>query len=283
MPINEPAPGKRKSQIQEYVDYYGSGGVQHIAMSTTDIIETIGNMRKRGQLFLDVPKKYYSNLRERLKTSKVKVEEDMDKLEELQIMIDYDDNGYLLQIFSKTCKIDPLSSWKLFNVITTVTIMDHPKCSGSVSIKQTCGRALKRRLEHTNYALCILCQSTNTKTIYNVSSESVQNLRTAMDGRRDATADRLQTDVEKYNWLNECCPKWHNNCQSRYLLQKNISIAKKRRLESVPSSSVCDDDLDTVITSPQMKTRSTVQQYDAKTMCVICNKIWHKHGAQPVQ
>jgi len=155
-------------------------------------------------------------------------------------------------------------------------MMDHPECSGSVSIKQTSGRALKRKLEHTNYALCILCQATDTKTVYNVSSESVQNLRTAMDGRRDATADRLQTDVDKDNWLNECCPKWHKNCRSRYLLQKNISIAKKRRLESVPSSSVCDDEHDTAITSPQMKTRSTVQQYDAKTMCVICNKIWHK-------
>ena len=71
MPINEPAPGKRKSQIQEYVDYWGGPGVQHIALKTDDIIHTIEVMRKRGAVFLNVPKKYYDNLRKSLVHSKV--------------------------------------------------------------------------------------------------------------------------------------------------------------------------------------------------------------------
>ena len=71
MPINEPAPGKRKSQIQEYVDYWGGAGVQHIALKTNDIIHTIEVMRKRGAVFLAVPKKYYDNLRKSLTHAKI--------------------------------------------------------------------------------------------------------------------------------------------------------------------------------------------------------------------
>jgi 4-hydroxyphenylpyruvate dioxygenase len=107
MPINEPAPGKRKSQIQEYVDYYGGAGVQHIAMNTKDIITAITNLKARGQKFLEVPDKYYDNLRERLKHSKVKVEEDLSVLQKLKILVDFDDNGYLLQIFSKIMQDRP--------------------------------------------------------------------------------------------------------------------------------------------------------------------------------
>ncbi|XP_070203940.1 4-hydroxyphenylpyruvate dioxygenase-like isoform X2 [Littorina saxatilis] len=101
MPINEPAPGKRKSQIQEYVDYNGGAGVQHIAMKSSDIITSIKNLKERGQMFLEIPDSYYKLLREKLKSSKVKVTEDMDELQRLRILIDYDDNGYLLQIFTK--------------------------------------------------------------------------------------------------------------------------------------------------------------------------------------
>lgn len=107
MPINEPAPGKRKSQIQEYVDYYGSGGVQHIALNTSDIIASIKALRERGVVFLSIPKTYYVALRERLSHSKVKVSEPMDELEKLNILVDYDENGYLLQIFSKPCQDRP--------------------------------------------------------------------------------------------------------------------------------------------------------------------------------
>merc|ERR1719402_434763 len=92
MPINEPAPGKRKSQIQEYVDYYGGAGVQHIAMNTNDIIRAISNLKQRGMHFLKVPKIYYTQLRERLSKSRTKVAEDMDKLEELNILVDFDED-----------------------------------------------------------------------------------------------------------------------------------------------------------------------------------------------
>ncbi|XP_071946372.1 4-hydroxyphenylpyruvate dioxygenase-like [Antedon mediterranea] len=107
MPINEPAPGKKKSQIQEYCDYYGSAGVQHIALNTSDIITTIVNLKKRGMVFLNIPDKYYTNLRERLKHSKVNVTENLDVLQELKILIDYDDEGYLLQIFTKPVQDRP--------------------------------------------------------------------------------------------------------------------------------------------------------------------------------
>ncbi|KAM9857957.1 4-hydroxyphenylpyruvate dioxygenase-like [Aulostomus maculatus] len=107
MPINEPAMGKRKSQIQEYVEYYGGPGVQHIAMNTSDIINAIRNLKERGMEFMSVPDTYYEQLREKLKHSKVQVTEDLDVLQELKILVDYDDNGYLLQIFTKPVQDRP--------------------------------------------------------------------------------------------------------------------------------------------------------------------------------
>ncbi|KAM3825941.1 4-hydroxyphenylpyruvate dioxygenase [Vipera latastei] len=107
MPINEPAMGKKKSQIQEYVEYYGGPGVQHIALNTSDIITSITNLKDRGMEFMSVPSKYYQQLRERLKTAKVKVKESIDKLEELKILIDFDEKGYLLQIFTKPVQDRP--------------------------------------------------------------------------------------------------------------------------------------------------------------------------------
>ncbi|XP_017322359.1 4-hydroxyphenylpyruvate dioxygenase [Ictalurus punctatus] len=107
MPINEPAIGKRKSQIQEYVEYYGGPGVQHIAMNTSNIITAICNLKERGMEFMTVPHTYYEQLREKLKDSKVKIKEDISILEELQILVDYDDNGYLLQIFTKPIQDRP--------------------------------------------------------------------------------------------------------------------------------------------------------------------------------
>lgn len=107
MPINEPAAGKKKSQIQEYVDYYAGAGVQHIALHTHDIIASVTSLRRRGVDFLAPPRSYYDNLRERLKHAKIRVAEDMDKLEHLNILIDYDDGGYLLQIFTKPVEDRP--------------------------------------------------------------------------------------------------------------------------------------------------------------------------------
>eukprot|EP01094_Clydonella_sp_ATCC50884_P008103 TRINITY_DN173_c0_g1_i1.p1 TRINITY_DN173_c0_g1~~TRINITY_DN173_c0_g1_i1.p1 ORF type:complete len:382 (-),score=153.85 TRINITY_DN173_c0_g1_i1:857-2002(-) len=107
MPINEPAPGKRKSQIQEYVDYHGGAGVQHIAMRTNNIIDTITHMRARGMDFLNVPDTYYEALREKLKSATITVKEDLDVLQRLKILVDYDENGYLLQLFTKCTQDRP--------------------------------------------------------------------------------------------------------------------------------------------------------------------------------
>ncbi|XP_011051395.1 PREDICTED: 4-hydroxyphenylpyruvate dioxygenase [Acromyrmex echinatior] len=107
MPINEPASGKKRSQIQEYVEYYGGAGVQHIALNTNDIITAITNLRARGMEFLHVPDSYYDMLRNRLKASGTKIVEDLDMLQKLKILIDYDENGYLLQIFTKNMQDRP--------------------------------------------------------------------------------------------------------------------------------------------------------------------------------
>lgn len=107
MPINEPAPGKKKSQIAEYVEYYGGAGVQHIALNTDDIITAIKNLRARGVEFLTIPDAYYDMLRTRLASSKIQIKEDLNLLQKLQILIDYDDNGYLLQIFTKNMQDRP--------------------------------------------------------------------------------------------------------------------------------------------------------------------------------
>ncbi|XP_014482949.1 PREDICTED: 4-hydroxyphenylpyruvate dioxygenase [Dinoponera quadriceps] len=107
MPINEPAPGKKRSQIQEYVEYYGGAGVQHIALNTSDIITAITHLRARGMDFLEVPDSYYDMLRNRLQLSGTKIVEDLDILQKLKILIDYDENGYLLQIFTKNMQDRP--------------------------------------------------------------------------------------------------------------------------------------------------------------------------------
>ncbi|KAI8371747.1 4-hydroxyphenylpyruvate dioxygenase [Radiomyces spectabilis] len=111
VPINEPAVGKKKSQIQEFVDFYGGAGVQHIAINTPDIITCIINMRKRGCDFLTIPDTYYEKLRKALavhnKTAKRPITEDLDVLQKLKIMVDYDENGYLLQIFTRPLEDRP--------------------------------------------------------------------------------------------------------------------------------------------------------------------------------
>ena len=95
IPINEPT--EDKSQIQEYLDEYNGSGIQHIALLTNDIISTVSDLRKQGVEFLDVPDTYYEALKERLPI----VEENIDKLKELKILVDGDEDGYLLQIFTK--------------------------------------------------------------------------------------------------------------------------------------------------------------------------------------
>ena len=103
LPINEPAPGKKKSQIQEYLDFYRSPGVQHIAMHCSNIIETLTKLRANGVEFLRVPKNYYENLPERIG----KIRESMEEIRNLGILVDRDDEGYLLQIFTRPVQDRP--------------------------------------------------------------------------------------------------------------------------------------------------------------------------------
>lgn len=102
-PINEPAKGKKKSQIEEYIDFYKGAGVQHIAIATDDICHTVSEMRKRGVEFLHVPEIYYEDLKERVG----EIEEDMQPLKALNILVDRDEEGYLLQIFTKPVQDRP--------------------------------------------------------------------------------------------------------------------------------------------------------------------------------
>ena len=101
LPINEPADGKKKSQIEEYLNYYMGPGVQHLALQTGDIIETVRKLRANGIEFLRVPDAYYDGLPERLQGAGIEIKEDLDAIRELGVLVDYDDEGYLLQIFSK--------------------------------------------------------------------------------------------------------------------------------------------------------------------------------------
>ena len=102
-PINEPAEGKKKSQVEEYLDFYNGEGVQHVAIATNNIIETVKDLQSRGVEFLKIPASYYVNILERVG----KIDEDLEPLSELGILIDRDEEGYLLQIFSKPLQDRP--------------------------------------------------------------------------------------------------------------------------------------------------------------------------------
>ena len=103
MPINEPADGLKKSQIQEFIDYYETAGVQHLAFSTKDIISTVKLMRKNGVEFLPTPDTYYEKLTDRVGP----IDEDINVLSQLGILVDSDENGYMLQIFTKPLQDRP--------------------------------------------------------------------------------------------------------------------------------------------------------------------------------
>lgn len=102
-PINEPAKGLKKSQIEEYLDFYKGSGVQHIAIATNDIIDTIAKLRKNGIDFLHVPDNYYEDLLDRIGD----IDEDLEDLKRLNILVDRDEEGYLLQIFTKPLQDRP--------------------------------------------------------------------------------------------------------------------------------------------------------------------------------
>src|SRR5215213_3752791 len=102
-PINEPAEGKKKSQIDEYLEFYGGPGVQHMALATDDIIHTVTSLRDRGVEFLSVPTSYYQTLQDRVGT----IDEPLDELAALGILVDRDPDGYLLQIFTRPVQDRP--------------------------------------------------------------------------------------------------------------------------------------------------------------------------------
>ena len=102
-PINEPAQGKKKSQIDEYLDFYRGPGVQHLALATNDIIQTVTSLRDRGVEFLNTPTSYYADLQKRVG----KIDEPIDTLQALGILVDRDPDGYLLQIFSRNVQDRP--------------------------------------------------------------------------------------------------------------------------------------------------------------------------------
>lgn len=102
-PINEPAKGKKRSQIEEYLDFYGDSGVQHVAMATDNILETVTDLRNRGVQFLTVPGSYYETVLDRVGT----IDEELKSLSDLGILVDRDDEGYLLQIFTKPVQDRP--------------------------------------------------------------------------------------------------------------------------------------------------------------------------------
>ena len=102
-PINEPAAGRKKSQIEEYLDFYGGAGVQHIAVATDDILKTVSDLKARGVEFLQVPDSYYDDLLDRVGT----IDEGITALRDLNILVDRDEEGYLLQIFTKPVEDRP--------------------------------------------------------------------------------------------------------------------------------------------------------------------------------
>jgi len=102
-PINEPAEGKKKSQVEEYLEFYNGEGVQHVAMATKNIVETVTQLQSRGVEFLQVPTTYYDDLLDRVG----KIDEDIEPLSRLGILVDRDDEGYLLQIFTKPVEDRP--------------------------------------------------------------------------------------------------------------------------------------------------------------------------------
>jgi 4-hydroxyphenylpyruvate dioxygenase len=102
-PINEPAEGKRKSQIEEYIEFYGGAGAQHIALASTNIVETVKALKEHGLIFLDTPDAYYEEMPDRVG----EIDEDFEVLQRHKILADRDDDGYLLQIFTKTAQDRP--------------------------------------------------------------------------------------------------------------------------------------------------------------------------------
>ena len=134
MPINEPAEGLKKSQIQEYIEHYDGAGVQHIALRTDDIVATVAALRDRGVRFMEVPDAYYAEARQRLAAFDLP----WAALQELHILADHDDDGYLLQIFTETVTDRPDG-----------VLRDHPALRGDVASARATSRRCSKRSSAT--------------------------------------------------------------------------------------------------------------------------------------
>jgi 4-hydroxyphenylpyruvate dioxygenase len=130
-PINEPAEGKKKSQIEEYIDFYNGAGVQHIAVATNNIIETVTQLKDRGVAFLYVPPSYYDTVMDRVG----EIDEDLAVLKQHGVLVDRDDEGYLLQLFTKPVLDRPTM---FFEIIQASVFVPHwreaPRASASVIV-----------------------------------------------------------------------------------------------------------------------------------------------------
>uniref|UniRef100_W5M5D0 4-hydroxyphenylpyruvate dioxygenase n=1 Tax=Lepisosteus oculatus TaxID=7918 RepID=W5M5D0_LEPOC len=161
MPINEPAHGKKKSQIQEYVDYYGGPGVQHIALNTSNIIQAIINLKARGMEFLYTPDTYYDNLKEKLKTAKIKVKEDLNKLQALNNIQDYEHQiKQMTVLFNLTNKEIPT----LYTSSSIIMIYNHHDGFGAGNFKSLFEAIEKDQDARGN--LTILTQEGEPKIFY---------------------------------------------------------------------------------------------------------------------
>lgn len=144
-PINEPADGKRKSQIQEYLEFYNGAGVQHLALLTNDIVKTVEALRANGVEFLDTPDTYYDELTARVG----KIDEEIDRLKELKILVDRDDEGYLLQIFTKPIVDRP--TFILLKLSNVKVLVDSVK----VILKRCLNQLKENKSVAETYKFCI--------------------------------------------------------------------------------------------------------------------------------
>jgi 4-hydroxyphenylpyruvate dioxygenase len=143
LPINEPAPGRKKSQIEEFLEFYGGPGVQHIALQTRDILTTVGTLRENGVRFLRTPATYYEALRARGPD----ITEPLDRIEELGILVDRDEDGYLLQIFTMPVGDRPTLFFEIGAATSSDAVLSparHRPAEAAHPAPLATGRALRR-------------------------------------------------------------------------------------------------------------------------------------------
>ena len=173
-PINEPAEGKKKSQVEEYLEFYNGEGVQHVAIATKDIVKTVTEIQKRGVEFLNIPSTYYDELPDRVGH----IDEDLEPLKRLGILVDRDNEGYLLQIFTKPVEDRPTLFSKSFSAKA-------PRVSAKVISKRSSRRSRKSR---TGEAICNQCchvERSRNISNYSLGLASLANVERSFDSAQD--------------------------------------------------------------------------------------------------